>query len=104
MSMQAGFEALVTEAAEWDSTSDALSSAAGTVGGLGLTSADFSGLASTTGVDSSYEDARRFVQEVMEAGARETTEIANALRQIRADFDSIDQSVRDRVSANWVPE
>lgn len=104
MTMQAGFEALSSEAGEWDDASTTLSTAAATASGLTLSSAQFSALASSTGVDSSYADARQFVQDVLEAGQRETKQIADALRAIRADFQSTDATVVAEVKKSWVPE
>jgi hypothetical protein len=101
MTLQAGFEALENEAHEWDDTSTTLVTAEGRVAGLYLSQAEFSWLASTTGVDGSYEDARAFVISVLGAGATETERLGNALRRIRADYDSTDQHVRDAVRADW---
>lgn len=104
MTMQAGFEALTSEAAEWDTTSEALATAAGTVATLLLSSAQFSALASTTGVASSYAAARQHVEAILDAGERETAKLADALRQVRADFQSTDQATVDAVSGLWAPE
>jgi hypothetical protein len=101
MTLQAGFEALDKEAGEWDVTSTTLGAAEGQVAGLLLSQAEFSWLASTTGVDSSYESARSFVSSVLGAGATETEKLGNALRRIRKDYDSTDQRVRDAVRADW---
>jgi hypothetical protein len=102
--MQAEFEALTSEAAEWDDTAAALSTAAETVAGLQLTSAQFSFISELTGVDSSYAQARQHVEDVLRAGERECTQLAEALRQVRADFQSTDSSVVHAVESVWTPE
>lgn len=102
--MQAEFEALTSEAGEWDDTSDALSDAAQTVAGLQLTSAQLSFVSLMTGVDVSYAQARQHVEDVLRAGAQQATAIASALRGVRADFESSDQGVVDAVRGLWVPE
>lgn len=104
MTLQAGFEALTTEAEEWANISQTLADAAGTVAGLGLTTAQFSWIASQAGVDASYETARQHVADVMLAGARETGKLATALREVRADFESTDDAVVADISAIWIPE
>jgi hypothetical protein len=101
MTLEAGFEALEKEAGEWDDTSAALSTAEGEVAGLQLSQAEFSWLASTTGVDTSYETARSFVESVLTAGASETEKLGVALRRIRRDYASTDQHVRDAVRSEW---
>ncbi len=102
--MQAEFEALTSEAEEWDDTAEALSTAAGTVAGLHLTSAQFSFISGMTGVAESYAQARQHVEDILRAGERESTQLGDALRDIRSDFQSTDQSVRDAVAAVWIPE
>ncbi len=57
-----------------------------------------------TGVDSSYSDSRQHVEDILRAGERETKKIADALRQVRADFQSTDESVRNEVAAVWALE
>lgn len=104
MTIQAGFEALTSEAAEWDDTSQALSGAAGTVAGLQLSSAQFSFISAMTGVDASYAQARQHVEDVLLAGIRETLQLADALRTVRADFQSTDQGVVSEVGSLWVRE
>ena len=102
--MQAEFEALTSEAAEWDETAAALATAAQTVASLELTSAQFSFIYAMTGVDVSYAQARQHVEDVLTAGQRECTELAEALRQVRADFQSTDSSVVQAVQGVWTPE
>lgn len=104
MTMQAGFEALTKEASEWDDTSQALSTAAGVVAGLQLTSAQFSFISAMTGVDSGYVQARQHVEDVLLAGTTETSQLAGALRSVRSDFQSTDASVVDHVGALWAPQ
>ena len=104
MTMQAGFEALTSEATEWDDTSRALSDAAGTVSGLALSAAQFSFVCLMTGVDDSYGQARQHVEDVLTAGAAETGKLADALREVRRDFESTDQSVVAEVQSVWIPE
>ena len=104
MTMQAGFEALTSEAAEWDDTSRVLSDAAATVAGLDLTAAQFSFVCFMTGIDSSYGRARQHVEDVLTAGTRETGKLANALREVRRDFESTDQQVVGEVQSVWIPE
>ncbi|WP_395696125.1 hypothetical protein [Nocardioides sp.] len=104
MTMQAGFEALTDEAVEWDDTSQALADAAGTVAGLQLSAAQFSFVCFMTGVDDSYAQARQHVEDVLTAGARETGKLADALREVRRDFQSTDQQVVADVSSVWIPE
>ena len=104
MTMQAGFEALTSEAAEWDDTSQALSDAASTVAGLQLSAAQFSFISFVTGVDDGYSQARQHVEDVLTAGARETKKLADALREVRRDFESTDDSVVREVASVWIPE
>jgi hypothetical protein len=104
MTMQAGFEALTGEAAEWDDTSRVLSDAATTVSGLRLSAAQFSFVCFMTGVDDSYSRARQHVEDVLTAGARETGRLADALREVRRDFESTDQQVVSEVRSVWIPE
>ena len=104
MTMQAGFEALTSEAAEWDATSQVLGDAAGTVSGLDLSAAQFSFICFMTGIDSSYGQARQHVEDVLTAGARETGRLAEALREVRRDFQSTDQQVVSEVQSVWIPE
>ena len=104
MTMQAGFEALTSEAAEWDDTSTALSDAASTIAGLSLSAAQFSFISSMTGIDSSYAQARQHVEDVLTAGAEETKQLADALREVRRDFQSTDQNVVHEVQSVWIPE
>jgi hypothetical protein len=104
MTMQAGFEALTSEAAEWDDTSRVLDDAAGTVAGLGLSAAQFSFVCGGTGVDASYALALQHVEDVLTAGARETGQLADALREVRRDFQSTDESVVHDVQSVWIPE
>ena len=104
MTMQAGFEALTSEAAEWDVTSQALTDAASTVSGLQLSAAQFSFICFVTGVDDGYSQARQHVEDVLTAGARETKKIANALREVRRDFQSTDEHVVQEVQSVWIPE
>ncbi|WP_370247030.1 hypothetical protein [Nocardioides sp.] len=104
MTMQAGFEALTQEAAEWDDTSDTLRAAALIAAGLRLETSQFSFVAFMTGVDTDYEAARQHVVDVTTAGMVETRKIADALREVRQDFASTDAGVVDRVRALWVPE
>jgi hypothetical protein len=104
MTMQAGFEALTSEAAEWDDTSQALSDAGATVSGLTLTSAQFSFVCGGIGVDTSYAQALQHVENVLTAGARETKQLAGALREVRRDFQSTDENVVHEVQSVWIPE
>lgn len=104
MTMQAGFEALTSEANEWDDTSDALATAASTVTGLTLPSSAFSFICFMTGVDSSYNQARQHIEDVLDAGALETSKIADALREVRRDFHSTDDNVVHEVQSVWIPE
>jgi hypothetical protein len=104
MTMQAGFEALTSEAAEWDDTSQVLADAASTVSGLSLSAAQFSFVCFMTGIDSSYNEARQHVEDVLTAGARETGKLADALREVRRDFQSTDQQVVGEVQSVWIPE
>ena len=102
--MQAEFEALTSEAAEWDDTAAAVGTAAGTVAGLQLSSAQFSFVSGMTGVADSYAQARQHVEDILRAGERESAQLGDALRDIRNDFQSTDQGVRDAVAAVWIPE
>ena len=104
MTMQAGFEALTSEAAEWDDTSRALSDAASTVSGLTLSAAQFSFVCDMTGIDASYAQAQQHVLDVLTAGARETGKLADALREVRRDFQSTDENVVHEVQSVWIPE
>lgn len=104
MTMQAGFEALTSEAGEWDDTSRALGDAEGTVAGLTLSAAQFSFVCGMVGLDASYARARQHVQDVLTAGARETEQLANALREVRRDFQSTDENVVHQVQSVWIPE
>lgn len=104
MTMQAGFEALTSEASEWDDTSQALDDAASTVSGLGLTAAQFSFVCDGIGVDASYAQALQHVTDVLTAGARETGKLADALREVRRDFQSTDEDVVHEVQSVWIPE
>ena len=104
MTMQAGFEALTSEAGEWDATSRALSDAASTVSGLGLTAAQFSFVCGGTGLDENYAQARQHVEDVLTAGARETGKLADALREVRRDFQSTDEDVVHQVRSVWIPK
>jgi hypothetical protein len=104
VTMQAAFEALTDEAAEWDDTSGALDTAATEVSGLTLTSAQFSAMVIPTGVADRYEEARAHIEAVCRAGMKETKDLADALRQVRDDFQSQDQAVRDEVAGLWIPE
>lgn len=102
--MQAEFEALSSEATEWDDTAAALRAAAETVAGLQLTNAQFSFISGVTGVDTSYSEARQHVEDVLRAGERECLQLGEALRQVRADFQSTDTSVVNAVQSVWTPE
>ena len=102
--MQAEFEALTSEATEWDDTARVLETAKNTVNGLELTAAQFSFVSFMTGVDSSYAQARQHVEDVLAAGQEESTQLANALRDVRNDFQSTDQAVREAVQQVWIPE
>jgi uncharacterized protein YukE len=102
--MQAEFEALTSEAGEWDDTSTALDTAAGTVDGLQLSSAQFSFISGMTGVAESYAQARQHVEDVLRAGKRESTQLGDALRDVRNDFQSTDESVVNAVRSVWIPE
>jgi type VII secretion effector (TIGR04197 family) len=102
--MQAEFEALTSEGGEWDDTATALGTAADTVAGLQLSSAQFSFISGLTGVADSYAQARQHVEDVLRAGQEECTQLGNALRQVRNDFQSTDQGVVNAVSALWTPE
>jgi hypothetical protein len=104
MTMQAGFEALTNEAGEWDDTSRVLGHAARTVSGLELSAAQFSFVCFMTGVDDSYAQARQHVEDVLTAGARETGRLADALRDVRRDFESTDHAVVAKVKSVWIPE
>lgn len=104
MTMQAGFEALTSEAAEWDDTSQVLSDAASRVAGLELTASQFSFVCFMTGIDDSYREARQHVEDVLTAGATETGKLADALREVRRDFQSTDQEVVAEVQSVWIPE
>jgi len=102
--MSADFRALTSEASEWDTTAETLSAAADAAAGLTLSASQFSFIALLTGVETSYSAAQQRVVEVCRAGAEETGKLADALRQVRADFHSTDQAVVDDVSSLWVPE
>ncbi len=101
MSMQAGWEALSAEAGEWDVTSEACGTAKGQADGLYLSPDTFSFITFTSGVADSYEKARTHVVDILNAGKTETKELAEALRDIRADFHSTDESRRDAAAALW---
>lgn len=101
MSMEAGFEALTAEAAEWDTTSAALGTAKSEVEDLYLHENNFSFITFLTGVGTSYETARQHVLDVLSAGKNETDELADALRAVRADFESTDQARRDAIANLW---
>jgi uncharacterized protein YukE len=102
--MQAEFEALTSEAEEWDDTSAALDTARGTVAGLQLSSAQFSFVSAMTGVADSYAQARQHVEDILSAGQRESTQLGDALRDVRNDFQSTDQDVLNAVRSVWIPE
>ena len=102
--MQAEFAALTSEADEWDDTATALGTAVGTVAGLHLSSAQFSFISALTGVADSYAQARQHVEDVLRAGERESTQLGNALRDVRNDFQSTDESVLNAVRSVWIPE
>ena len=104
MTMQAGFEALTSEAAEWDDTAQVLSDAASTASSLTLSAAQFSFVCFLTGIDDSYSRAHQHIVDVLTAGARETGKLADALRDVRHDFQSTDQDVVTEVQSVWIPE
>ena len=101
MSMQAGWEALTQEAGEWDTTSEALGTAKGEAEGLYLSPDNFSFITFVSGVAESYESARSHVVDILAAGKAETKELADALRDVRNDFQSTDEARRDAVAALW---
>ena len=102
--MQAEFAALTAEASEWDDTAEALSTAASTAAGLTVTASSFSFISQMTDVESTYQAAQQHVVDVCTAGQRETHKLAEALRQVRSDFQSTDSDVVDRVTSIWIPE
>ncbi len=101
MSMQAGWEALTQEAGEWDTTSEVLATAKGEVDGLHLSPDNFSFITFVSGVADSYESARLHVIDILSAGQTETKQLADALRDVRADFQSTDQDRRDAAAKLW---
>ena len=103
-SMQAEFEALTDEAAEWDTTADALSTAAQAAAGLTIEASTFSFISQLIDVQTSYLAAQQRVVDVCSAGERETRKLADALRQVRQDFESTDADVVRAIGALWVPE
>ena len=104
MSMQAAFEALTNEAAEWDTTSQTLATAEVGAQDLYLDESNFSFITFLTGVGTTYETARQHVLDVLAAGRGETHELGEALRAVRADFESTDQSRRDAIAQLWQAE
>ena len=103
MTIQAAMEALTADAKRWDEVSTALSTASGTASGLTLASGAFPRLLgmSDLDLDGLYNRLQSKVQVLLAEGSTETDAIADALIQVRKDFESTDQSVRDALKGVW---
>ena len=103
MTIKAAMEALTSDAKRWDEVSTALSTASGTASGLTLGSTAFPQLLGLDGLDLDglYNRLQSKVQGLLSEGSTETGAIADALVQVRKDFESTDQSVRDALKGVW---
>jgi len=103
MTIQAAMEALTSDAKRWDEVSTALSTASGTASGLALGSSVFPQLLgmSDLDLDGIYTQLQSKVEHLLSEGSTETGAIADALVQVRKDFESTDQSVRDALKGVW---
>jgi hypothetical protein len=103
MSMQAAMEALTKDAGRWGKASDTLERASENASALALPSLAFPQLLGIDGLDldGKYQDLRQKVARLCAEGSTETEQLGAALRKVRRDFESTDQSVRDALNGLW---
>lgn len=104
MTLQAAFDALETEAGNWDKTSGEISQATQAVAGLTLGPSDFGWGGGGSGLTATYGQVQAHIGAYLDGGVTETAKLADTLRQVSGDFQSTDQNVVADMRANWVPE
>lgn len=101
MTLQADLNALGADAATWDGISSALSSASGGVAGLDLGTPELSWAAEVTGLTTTYADFQEKLIGLLDGGTTEASNVAGALRQIKAAYEDTDTTARDQFDGLW---
>lgn len=103
MTLQADLKALADDAATWDDVSSSLASASNATWGLTLGLGALSWAAQPTGLEDEYATYVEHVRGLLSLGTTRTSEIAGALRKVKASYESTDASVRDDFDGLWEP-
>lgn len=101
MTLQSDLNALAADATTWDNISAALTSASGGVGSLNLGTPELSWAAEVTGLTTTYSDFQEKLTGLLDGGTTETSNVAGALRQIKAAYEDTDTSARDQFDGLW---
>lgn len=103
MTLQADLKALENDAGTWDDVATALASASNATWGLALGLGDLSWAALPTGLDTEYDRFLEHVRGLLSLGTTRTSQIAGALREVKASYESTDATVRDDFTGLWDP-
>jgi hypothetical protein len=104
MTLQADLNALAADAGAWDVISSTLGAAASSADGLTLGTAELSWAAEVTGLTSTYAEFQSTVSGRLREGEKNTTELADGLRQVKASYESTDAATRDDFVGLWDPK
>ncbi len=101
MTYKVALDALAKDATIWDDTSSTLSSASTSAAGLTLTDDDFSWVGSSTGVSSTYYQLQYRLVALLSDGDRQTTHVADTLRNIKKAYEENEDAAEARYQGQW---
>jgi hypothetical protein len=96
-------EALTTDSAQWQSTSDKLATSSAACTGLTLTESQLSWASAETGLLATYEEVRARVELLLSQGADETGKISRTLGHVRRIYEGSDQHAINELNNVWEP-
>ena len=103
MTLEASLDALRDDAKVWDGVSDVLGGARSSCGSLTLTAHELTGMADRAGLVDLYEQVRAMVVELLGEGSTSADAIADALLDVRRQYQDDDRAARERLAGAWEP-
>ncbi len=100
--LKVALEALTADAALWDDAADAIGNARAAVAGLAIDYHDFSVCGQNAA--HAYQAVRAKVEALLASGVTEVRGGADALREVRQEYESADTATREEVGALWEAE
>lgn len=101
MSFKVAMQALSADAAVWEGSADALSSASAAARGLTLSDVDLSWAGQDTGLVDTYSQLRDKVTRLLGEGSEETRKLSATLLEVRGTYLSADESAKAGYHGIW---